>query len=197
MGLCGSYRCGCGVTSTPAVDGAINGELPSIVVAGSGEPGDPFSLSMNDGWAAEVAAAVAAVALVNVGAWTTWTPVVTQSVGVAVTVTHARYVRLGRLILFTYRLVATGTGTAANIVTISSPVTASLTEAVTGVGHLYDASTTSLYPFILGLNSATTMTMTLMKENATSWTIGNSASFSAAVTTNDVINAVGLFEAAT
>jgi hypothetical protein len=56
MGLCGSFRCGCGVTSTPAVSGAINGSLPSILVAGSGESGDPYDLSLNDAWAAEVAA---------------------------------------------------------------------------------------------------------------------------------------------
>lgn len=55
MGLCGSFRCGCGLTSTPATEGAINGELPTIFVAGSGEPGDPFDLTLNDAWAEEVA----------------------------------------------------------------------------------------------------------------------------------------------
>lgn len=56
MGLCGSFRCGCGVTSTAATTGAIGGELPSILVSGSGEPGDPYDLQLNDAWAAEVAA---------------------------------------------------------------------------------------------------------------------------------------------
>lgn len=55
MGLCGSFRCGCGVTSTPATEGAINGELPTIFVSGSGEPGDPYDLSLNDAWAEQVA----------------------------------------------------------------------------------------------------------------------------------------------
>lgn len=55
MGLCGSYNCGCGVTSTPAVVGAVNGFLPTIDVAGSGEPGDPFDLLMNAGWVESVA----------------------------------------------------------------------------------------------------------------------------------------------
>ena len=54
MGLCGGFRCGCGVTSTPATEGAINGELPSITVSGSGEPGDPFNLELNDAWATEL-----------------------------------------------------------------------------------------------------------------------------------------------
>jgi hypothetical protein len=43
------------LTSTPATDGAINGELPSIVVSGSGEPGDPFDITLNDAWTDEVA----------------------------------------------------------------------------------------------------------------------------------------------
>jgi hypothetical protein len=54
VGLCGGYRCGCGVTSTPATEGAIDGELPSILVSGSGEPGDPYDLLLNDAWAAAV-----------------------------------------------------------------------------------------------------------------------------------------------
>lgn len=59
MALCGSFRCGCGVSSSPATQGAINGELPSIVVTGSGQPGDPYDLTLNDAWAAEVADRVA------------------------------------------------------------------------------------------------------------------------------------------
>lgn len=58
MGLCGGFRCGCGLTSTPAVEGEINGELPSITVTGSGEPGDPYNLTLNDEWAALVAEAI-------------------------------------------------------------------------------------------------------------------------------------------
>jgi hypothetical protein len=54
MALCGSLRCGCGITSTPAVEGALDGELPSILVEGSGEAGDPWNLMLNDGWAAAV-----------------------------------------------------------------------------------------------------------------------------------------------
>lgn len=61
MPLCGGFRCGCGVTSTPATQGAVNGELPSIVVSGSGEPGDPFDLTLNDAWAVEVAGTLSTV----------------------------------------------------------------------------------------------------------------------------------------
>ena len=37
------------------MSGAINGDLPTIVVAGSGEPGDPYNLTLNNAWAQEVA----------------------------------------------------------------------------------------------------------------------------------------------
>ena len=39
MGLCGSFRCGCGVTT----DGSID-------ISGSGEPGDPYVLGLASGW---------------------------------------------------------------------------------------------------------------------------------------------------
>lgn len=58
MGLCGGFRCGCGLTSTPASSGAINGELPTINVSGSGEPGDPYDINLNDDWSAQVASGI-------------------------------------------------------------------------------------------------------------------------------------------
>ena len=58
MGLCGGFRCGCGLTSTPASSGAINGELPTINVSGSGEPGDPYDINLNDNWSAQVASGI-------------------------------------------------------------------------------------------------------------------------------------------
>lgn len=56
MPLCGASRfCGCNLTSTPAVGGEIDGELPSIEVAGDGYGASPWNLTLNDGWAAAVA----------------------------------------------------------------------------------------------------------------------------------------------
>lgn len=58
MPLCGGFRCGCGVTSSPATEGAINGYLPTIDVSGSGEPGDPYDLKLDENWAEQVADAI-------------------------------------------------------------------------------------------------------------------------------------------
>lgn len=59
MALCGSRRCGCGIVSTPATEGAIGGQLPSIQVSGSGEAGDPYDLKLNDLWAENVVGTIA------------------------------------------------------------------------------------------------------------------------------------------
>lgn len=55
MALCGSNNgCGCALTSTPALSGAIGGQLPTINVAGSGQPGDAWDITLNDAWAERV-----------------------------------------------------------------------------------------------------------------------------------------------
>lgn len=52
MALCGSNNgCGCSLTSSPALTGAIDGQLPTIYVAGSGQPGDAWDITLNDAWA--------------------------------------------------------------------------------------------------------------------------------------------------
>jgi hypothetical protein len=56
MPLCGSSSCGCAVVSVPATSGAINGALPAIDVAGNGAPTSPWNLTLNDEWAAALAA---------------------------------------------------------------------------------------------------------------------------------------------
>ena len=58
------------------------------------------------------------------GAWTSWTPTVTQSGSVTVTNTRSRYARWGRKIEVTISLSVTGSGTSSNQITVSLPVTA-------------------------------------------------------------------------
>ena len=64
------------------------------------------------------------------GAWTTWTPTLTQSGTVTATVTSAVYGRWGRLIVGQFRLSVTGTGTGSNAVTVSLPVTSAREDAL-------------------------------------------------------------------
>jgi hypothetical protein len=83
------------------------------------------------------------------GAWTSWTPTVTQSASVTVTNTHSRYARYGRTIHATTLLTVTGSGTASNDILISLPVTAAAAYGaaaiVMGVGHVIDSSASLSY----------------------------------------------------
>lgn len=54
----------------------------------------------------------------EVGRWISWTPTVTQSGAVAVTVTYARYIIFGNSVIVEARLAVTGTGTAGNAIII-------------------------------------------------------------------------------
>ena len=56
------------------------------------------------------------------GALTSWTPAVTQSGSVSVTVNRATYSRVGRRIHAEALLTVTGSGTASNLITVSLPV---------------------------------------------------------------------------
>ena len=101
------------------------------------------------------------------GAWTSFTPTVTQSGSVTVTNTRSRYARWGRRIEFTIDLAVTGSGTTGNAITVSLPVTAASANQVVGSGFVFDngsgnlpciafASTTSVLAFLpTWVNTAT------------------------------------------
>lgn len=58
MPLCGSDSgCSCALSSAPALTGAVDGELPTITVSGTGVGADPWQIALNPDWAAAVAAA--------------------------------------------------------------------------------------------------------------------------------------------
>jgi hypothetical protein len=83
------------------------------------------------------------------GAWTSWTPTVTQSGSVTVTTNHARYARYGRTIHAIALVTVTGAGTASNDILMSLPVSAAAAYAsfalVMGVGHVIDSSAVLSY----------------------------------------------------
>jgi hypothetical protein len=62
--------------------------------------------------------------LAKLGVWTSWTPTVTQAGSITKTVTYARYIKLGRLVIAQAYLAITGAGSSATAVTVSLPVTA-------------------------------------------------------------------------
>lgn len=90
----------------------------------------------------------------------TWAPVVTQSGSVAATVTEATYVRTGAVVDAWAYLSITGSGTSAQPVTVSLPVTAAATlvaNTVVGSGFILDTSAADQFPCAVALNSTTTV----------------------------------------
>jgi hypothetical protein len=129
------------------------------------------------------------------GAWTTWTPVVTQSGAVAVTVNRAVYARYGRTIHWKCQLTVTGTGTASQPIYVSVPVTgAAATDSHNGSGYLFDTSAATFYPCVVVAASTTTTQM--LGTAGTNPTLGAGGGFTAALAAGDQILLSGTYEAA-
>jgi hypothetical protein len=128
------------------------------------------------------------------GALTAWTPAVTQSVSVTVTVSYAVYSRVGRRIWFDVLLTVTGAGTAANDVTISLPVTAVLAGLRIGSGTIQDVSASLEYwgPLV---NTSTTVAR-IKSTNATVNTYLGTSGFTAGLAAGDFVFLQGTYEAA-
>lgn len=129
------------------------------------------------------------------GAWTTWTPTLTQSGTVTCTVTRAVYARAGRLIHFTVSLAVTGTGTGAANVTISCPVTAAASAYVVGgAGRIFDSSASFSYqgtPYMLS-----TTTIGLLASSGTGVNLLGNSTFTAALASGDIVDISGFYESA-
>jgi hypothetical protein len=90
--------------------------------------------------------------------WADWTPTVTQSGSVAVTVTEAKYCLVGNICHIYARLVVTGSGTAANKISIGGQPAAArttVTNLCIGSFWIWDASTGLHYSGGLFAPSAT------------------------------------------
>lgn len=133
------------------------------------------------------------------GALATWTPTITQSVGVALTVTYARYMRIGRMIQCWYLLTVTGSGTAANAVVIGGlPFTAATSGLIVGSGNLRDnsgAPATANYSHFINLVSTTTLDLRYPGTSADDNRIGV-VGFTAGLAVSDTVHGFFQYEAA-
>ena len=129
------------------------------------------------------------------GAWTSFTPTLTQSGTVTNTATWCKYGRWGRLIVANFYVTVTGTGTASNVITIGLPVTAATSSVAFGSGYIYDNSTGIYYPGIAYLASGTTASLIDATQSSTTPTLG-AAGFTAALAANDIVNLTLTYEAA-
>ena len=131
------------------------------------------------------------------GAWSTYTPTLTQSATPTKTVTIGRYARIGRTIVGTVSLAVTSSGTAANAVLVGLPV-ASIAYAVNGsalgVGTIFDTSASSFYTGALIYVSTTTAAIYGGGGVASALGI---TQFTAAIASGDVVTYNFCYEAAT
>ena len=130
------------------------------------------------------------------GAWTSWTPAVTQSGSVTVTNTRSRYARYGRTIHWSIELSVTGSGTATNIISVTLPVTAANASSTAGSGVLVDISAAFKYGFIAEFQSTTAFVMQGTDGSAATRLGETGAPFAAGLASGDVIRASGTYEAA-
>lgn len=134
------------------------------------------------------------------GTWTAYTPVLKQSNTVTATVSSARYMKIGKLVTVQAGLSITGTGTAANRITISLPVTSLRNNVLGPIGTatLYDASSFNVYPALVATDdSGTTVTMTITQAITTNGSqyVGVTG-FTAALASGDFLEFQATYEVA-
>lgn len=130
------------------------------------------------------------------GAWTSYTPVLGQGAAtpnIAKTVSYATYTKVGRLVIGAYLLAVTGTGTAANRVTVSLPLTAAGTafSAIGGTGAIFDASASETWTGLPRLETTTALSMLNTRANG----ILGSGGFTAALANTDAVTGTFIYEA--
>lgn len=132
------------------------------------------------------------------GAWTSWTPVVTQSATPTLTATGSRYMRIGRLIIATVNCAITSAGTAANDVVISLPVAAAgaATTFLTGTCMIEDTSAAARYVGTGVMVSATTFKLVPTAASVGTALFLGSNTFTAALANGDFIYGTVMYEAA-
>lgn len=82
--------------------------------------------------------------VVDLGAWDTWTPVVTQSATPAQSVNRARYTRMGRTVFATFDVSLSGAGTASNPILVTGlPIAAADADDIYGSFHYFDSGNTN------------------------------------------------------
>lgn len=108
----------------------------------------------------------------DLGAWTDYTPSLTQSGIVTKTVNHAAYVQVGKIVCASFRLSATGAGTGNVEIVIGLPVTArDRTVARVGSGTIYDSSAVTMYSCLFYLASTTTVSCSGDWSGGNAWGI--------------------------
>jgi len=131
---------------------------------------------------------------VAVGAWTSWTPTLTQSGAVTKTVDEAKYMKVGRIVHLAIDLSVTGSGSASNVVEISNlPFAAAAANAkAIGVAFIFDASAADNHTGIAFLESTTQIRFLATRVSG----VLGTQQFTAALASGDAVRMSATYEAA-
>lgn len=128
------------------------------------------------------------VPLAHMAAGFTYTPTVTQSGSVTVTVNTAVYQKVGQWVTGTLFLTVTGSGTGGNAIAVSLPSASTPTTGFAlGHGYLFDSSASAYYPFVAYRSASTAMQLLRTAHEGTTPFLGISG-FSAALAAGDTIS---------
>ena len=145
-------------------------------------------ITQGQAWTAAIANQIGA-------AWETWTPTVVQGATTfGTTIAYAKYARLQKIVVAVYGLtIASGTGTAANSITVSLPIAlASTVNQGIGSAWIYDSSATQPYAGIATVLSATSVLFIGDWSGGASWGTTPAIQFGV----NDQIRGYFIYEAA-
>jgi hypothetical protein len=130
------------------------------------------------------------------GVWTSYTPTVTQSGAVTVTVTYSRYNKIGRTVVWSCSVAVTGSGSASNAIVFTLPVTAAVSGPIVGAGILNDAGV-GFYGLNASLASTTTLVFYPQSATATTTAVGGAGGgFTAGLAATDAISFSVTYESA-
>jgi hypothetical protein len=129
----------------------------------------------------------------RLGAWTDYTPTLTQSVTVTKTVTYAKYLKLGRTVHVSAILTVTGSGTPSQAIAVGLPVTAAFAGAPFGSGRISDGGANSTG--YAELSSTTTVGL-ILHAAGNAYAGATSSGYTNGLGLGDVVSIVGTYEAA-
>lgn len=130
--------------------------------------------------------------LAKLGVWTSYTPSLQQGGNVSKTVTYARYIKLGRLVVAEVYLQITGSGSSSTAIEVGLPATAAQSIVSTGTFRVYDASVSTNRTGIAVL--ANTGEVSGLMDNVTDYM--GAAGFTAALASGDSVIVNVTYEAA-
>lgn len=155
---------------------------------------DELLLRANGAWVTVWTSASGVLA--PTGAWTDYTPTLTQSATVTKTVSYARYRKVGRKVDVAMLLSVTGTGTAGQEIVVGLPpfTPVQTNNQSAGVGDVFDSSAVLDYFAVVAIGSST---FKLFPTSVNGVTALGGAAFTAALANGDAIRATFSYESTT